>query len=63
MHENEISYLVRKAAYDVHVALGPRRLESAYEAAPCHELRTPGLRVQTQAALLITYKDIRLDVG
>jgi len=30
-HENGISYLVRKAAYTIHVALGPGLLESVYE--------------------------------
>jgi GxxExxY protein len=63
MHENEISYLIRKAAYDVHVALGPGLLESAYEAALLHELRLAGLRVQNQVALPMVYKDMQLDVG
>jgi GxxExxY protein len=63
MHENDISYLIRKAAYDVHVALGPGLLESAYEAAIMHELRFAGLFVQNQVALPMIYKDIQLDVG
>ncbi|GAA4351952.1 GxxExxY protein [Hymenobacter saemangeumensis] len=63
MHENEISYAVRKAAYDVHVALGPGLLESAYEGALLHELRLTGLQVQNQVALPMVYKDVRLDVG
>jgi GxxExxY protein len=63
MHENEISYLIRKAAYDVHVALGPGLLESAYEAALLHELRLAGLQVQNQVALPMVYKDMQLDVG
>ncbi|MCI1188042.1 GxxExxY protein [Hymenobacter sp. DH14] len=63
MHENDISYLIRKAAYDVHVALGPGLLESAYEAALTHELRLAGLLVQNQVALPMVYKNIQLDVG
>ena len=63
MHENDISYLIRKAAYDVHVALGPGLLESAYEAALTHELRAAGLRVQNQVPLPMIYKEIQLDVG
>lgn len=63
MHENEVSYLIRKAAYDVHVALGPGLLESAYEAALTHELRLAGLLVQNQVALPMVYKEIQLDVG
>ncbi|MBD2769314.1 GxxExxY protein [Hymenobacter sp. BT664] len=63
MHENDISYLIRKAAYDVHVALGPGLLESAYEAALTYELRAAGLRVQNQVPLPMIYKQIQLDVG
>jgi GxxExxY protein len=63
MNENDISYLIRKAAYDVHVALGPGLLESAYEAALTHELRAAGLRVQNQVPLPMIYKEIQLDVG
>lgn len=63
MHENEISYLIRQAAYNVHVALGPGLLESAYEAALMHELRLAGLRVQSQVALPMVYKNIALEVG
>ncbi|OGX83713.1 GxxExxY protein [Hymenobacter glacialis] len=63
MHENDISYLIRQAAYQVHVALGPGLLESAYEAALMHELRLAGLRVQSQVALPMVYKDIALEVG
>lgn len=63
MHENDISYLIRKAAYDVHVALGPGLLESAYEAALLHELQLAGLRTQSQVPLPMVYKDIRLEVG
>ncbi len=63
MHENDISYLIRQSAYNVHVALGPGLLESAYEAALTHELRLIGLRVQNQVALPMVYKDIQLEVG
>ena len=63
MHENDISYLIRQSAYNVHIALGPGLLESAYEAALTHELRLIGLTVQNQVPLPMVYKDIRLDVG
>ena len=63
MHENEITYLIRKAAYEVHVALGPGLLESAYEAALMHELRLLGLMVNNQVGLPMDYRGIHLDVG
>ena len=63
MHENDITFLVRKAAYEVHVALGPGLLESAYEAALMHELRLLGLHVQNQVGLPMDYRGIHLEVG
>ncbi len=62
-HENDVSYLIRKAAYDIHVALGPGLLESVYETLLCHELRKVGLDVQTQVALPVIYDGLRLENG
>ena len=47
----------------VHTQLGPRLLESAYEACLAYELRRRGLNVATQVQLPIIYEDVRLDVG
>lgn len=33
MQENDISYLIRKSAFEVHTELGPGLLESVYETA------------------------------
>ena len=63
MHENDITYLIRQSAYNVHVALGPGLLESAYEAALMHELRLAGLQAQNQVSLPMHYRGIQLDVG
>ncbi len=63
MHENDITYLIRQSAYNVHTALGPGLLESAYEAALLHELRLAGLHVQNQVGLPMSYGDVKLDVG
>ena len=62
-HENGISYLVRKAAYTIHVALGPGLLESVYETLLCHELRKLGLDVQTQVPLPVLYDGLKLENG
>ena len=62
-HENDISYLVRKAAYTIHVALGPGLLESVYETLLAHELRKQGLDVQTQVALPVIYDGLQLENG
>src|SRR5215208_1932170 len=51
------------AAIQVHSALGPGLLESAYEACLAHELRVRALRVHTQVMLPVVYRGIRLDLG
>lgn len=57
MTENEISYEIRSAIYDVYFALGPGLLESACEFALKHELRSRGLDVKSQVKLALKYKD------
>jgi GxxExxY protein len=51
------------AAIEVHRALGPGLLESAYEECLCHELRLRGLTFRRQVDLPVTYKNVRLDCG
>ncbi|MBC8083606.1 MAG: GxxExxY protein [Hymenobacter sp.] len=62
-HENDISYLIRKAAYDIHVALGPGLLESVYETLMCHELRKLGVEVQAQVSLPVVHNGLRMENG
>jgi GxxExxY protein len=63
MTTNEISYLIRGAIFEVHKTLGPGLLESVYEAALVHELRSQNLKVLTQIGLPVQYKDERLELG
>jgi GxxExxY protein len=51
------------AAIEVHRALGPGLLESAYEACLVYELRLRRLKVEAQKPLPIFYKDVMLDCG
>lgn len=51
------------AAIDVHRALGPGLLESAYEACLVYELRLKKLKIESQKAIPIFYKDVMLDCG
>ena len=68
MTENEITYEVRGAIYDVYKELGPGLLESVYEEALCYELARRGLKVERQLEVPIKYKGnelktaLRLDV-
>jgi GxxExxY protein len=51
------------AAIDIHRALGPGLLESAYEACLIYELCLRKLQVQSQKEIPIFYKDMMLDCG
>ncbi len=60
MTENEITYQVRGAIFDVYNYLGPGLLESIYEAALIYELRCRGLQVEQQVEVPVYYKGIQL---
>jgi GxxExxY protein len=63
MTENEISKKIIGAAIEVHKQLGPGLLESSYEVCLVHELEEQGLQVQTQVALPVVYKEVKLNAG
>ncbi|MEA1871309.1 MAG: GxxExxY protein [Candidatus Bipolaricaulota bacterium] len=51
------------AAIEVHRALGPGLLESAYEACLAFELAQRGLGVERQKTLPVVYRGVKLDCG
>jgi len=51
------------AAIEVHRALGPGLLESAYEECLCHELHLRGLSFERQVDLPVAYKGLHLSCG
>jgi GxxExxY protein len=51
------------AAIEVHRALGPGLLESAYEECLCYELSSAGLVFRKQVELPVLYKKVKLDCG
>ena len=63
MTENELSNKIIGAAIEIHKALGPGLLESAYEYALYYDLKELGLNVQRQVAMPFKYKEIELDVA
>ena len=68
MTENQISYQIRGAIFDVYNELGPGLLESVYEEAMVFELNKRGLSIQRQLEVPILYKgeelstNLRLDL-
>jgi GxxExxY protein len=60
MTENEITYKIRGAIYDVYNALGPGLLESVYQEALAYQLRKDGLNVKEQTPVPVIYDGHRL---
>jgi GxxExxY protein len=63
MELNRITEQVIGAAIEVHRALGPGLLESAYEECLCRELTLRGIPFERQRPLPVEYKGTRLDCG
>ena len=62
-HVNQITQAVIGAAMEVHRALGPGLLESAYQKCLCRELTVRGIPFECERPLPLEYKDIRLECG
>ena len=63
---NELNQTTEKiigAAIEVHRAVGPGLLESAYEECLCHELSLRQISFQRQVPLPVRYKGVQLDCG
>ena len=63
MDINQLSSNIIGAAIEVHKALGPGLLESAYEKCLCHELKLRGLAFDNQKLLSLVFKGEELDCG
>jgi len=60
---NKLSREIIGAAIEVHKALGPGLLESAYERCLCHELKLKSIPFERQIELPIEYKGMKLSAG
>src|SRR5574341_2334465 len=60
---NKITEVIIGAAIEVHQALGPGLLESAYVACLAYELMQRGFKVIQQMPLPLEYKGVKLDCG
>ena len=59
--EDPITRHVIGCAIEVHRALGPGLLESAYEQCMAHEMTLQGLEFRLQVSTPVEYKGLRLD--
>lgn len=60
---NDLSGSIIAAAIEVHKALGPGLLESAYAACLCRELKIQNIFFQTEVPLPVKYKGVELNCG
>ena len=63
MDINELSSRIIGAAIEVHKALGPGLLESAYEECLSHEFSFRNFSFERQKSLPLIYKGKKLDCG
>jgi GxxExxY protein len=63
MTENDISYKIRGAIFNIYNNLGPGLLESVYSAALVYELKKVGLKVKKEVPVPVYYEGERLELG
>ncbi|MDY0903723.1 GxxExxY protein [Pedobacter sp. CFBP9032] len=63
MGENEISRIVIGLAIEVHNALGPGLLESAYKECLFYKINKSGLFVEKEKIMPLFFEEVKLDCG
>src|SRR5580700_3057022 len=63
MNENELSNKIIGLAIDVHNALGPGLLESAYKECMYYKIAKPGLRVEKEKPMPLIFEEVKLEIG
>jgi len=63
MRENQLSYIIRGAIFDVYNTLGPGLLESVYQKALAYELSKQSIKTETEVPVPVVYKNQKMDLG
>lgn len=63
MEINDLTYLIRGAAFRIHSGLGPGLFESVYQKALKVELESLGLIVQSEVPINVEWNNIDLELG
>ena len=63
LFHQELTEKIIGSAIEVHRALGPGLLESAYEECLCHEFHLRRICFERQRPLPVEYKGVKLDCG
>lgn len=63
MNENDIATKIIGCAIEVHKALGPGLLESAYQECLLYKLKQVGLQVDREKSMPLVFEEVKLDCG
>jgi len=63
MHENEIANIIIGCTIDVHKALGPGLLESAYQECLYYKLLKEGLQLHKEKPMPLVFEEVHLECG
>ncbi|MEJ5316532.1 MAG: GxxExxY protein [Tenuifilum sp.] len=63
MTENELSNIIIGTAIEVHKALGPGLLESAYKECLFYKLKQQGLQIVKEKPIPLIFEEVKLDCG
>jgi GxxExxY protein len=63
MNENELSNKIIGLAINVHTALGPGLLESAYKECMYYKISKSGLYVEKEKPMPLIFEEVKLDCG
>ncbi|NUN24325.1 MAG: GxxExxY protein [Candidatus Jettenia caeni] len=63
MTENEIAYKIIGIAIEVHTALGPGLLESAYKECMYYKIGKSGFFVEKEKPIPVFFEEVRLECG
>ena len=61
--ENELSNKLIGLAIEVHTALGPGLLESAYKECLCYKISKSGMLVEKEKPMPLVFEEVKLDCG
>jgi GxxExxY protein len=63
MTENDLAYKIIGLAIEVHNALGPGLLESAYQECLYYKINKVGLKVEKEKPMPLIFEEVKLDCG
>jgi GxxExxY protein len=63
MTENDLAYKMIGIAIDIHNALGPGLLESAYQECLFYKIKKDGFYVEKEKSMPLIYEEVKLDCG